>query len=253
MKPKDVIGDILNIINPILANDSDEKNIFPVGFTFYHVLERVCFNLTSIHVLIKDGMTKHDHAIGLLSRNLLSDFITTGYIRRLSKSEEEFYMQLYSLYDSDLKKAKSFLNLYLKAGFISDTEVEKYNESYSNENHIYKKIRDYCNEFDVRRFPQTNEIIGEFFESGLQDIWAEEIKRSYDTWAFLSKYEHLGWHSYDFTRRVDSQVSEDRLNSVLFKTIIMVASCLELLKENKAMDKAVMLCKVMTDFYINKK
>lgn len=205
MKPNEIIEKILRITNPILSKNIDESNNFPVGFTFYHVLERVNFNLESIRVLVEDGITKHEHAIGLLSRNLLSDFITTGYIIRLSKSDDEFYMRLYSLYDSDLKKAKSFLNLYLDAGFIDNEEVEKYNEKFNDENNVFKKIRDYCLEFDIKkRFPPTNEIIEEFFKSGLNDLWAEQIKRSYDTWAFLSKYEHLGWHSYDFTRTVDS-------------------------------------------------
>ncbi|MGN6647375.1 MAG: hypothetical protein ACTHJT_12690 [Cytophaga sp.] len=252
MKPDEIIEEILSITNPILSKDIEERNNFPVGFTFYHVLERVNFNLESIRVLVKDGITKHEHAIGLLSRNLLSDFITTGYIIRLSKSDEEFYVRLYSLYDSDLKKAKSFLRLYLDAGFIDSAEVEKYNELYNDENNIFKQIRDYCLEFDVKKFPQTNDIINKFFESDLNDLWTEQIKRSYDTWAFLSKYEHLGWHSYDFTRTVDSQVSEIRLNSVLFKTTIMAASCLELLKEKDAMESAVRLNKAIFDFYLKR-
>ena len=246
MKPDLIITKILHIIIPVLKKDLDQKNNFPVGFTFYHVLERVRFNLESIQILAKDNIVKHDHAIGLISRNLLSDFIATGYIIKLSVSEDDYYSKLYSLYDSDLRKVDSFLNMYKKAGFIDDDELKKHNKKYSDENHIYKVIRDYCEEFDLKSFPSTRAIIEKFLKSDMNDPWVDQVQKSYETWILLSKYEHLGWYSYDVTINTDNEKAIERLNSVLFKTVILVGSCLETLKEEQAMKDSVDLMRKFT-------
>lgn len=243
MNPDIIIAEILKIINPILIKYLDQKINFPVEFTFYHVLERIKFNLESLQILVKDNITKHDHAIGLISRNLLSDFITTGFIIKLSTSEDDYYSNLYSLYDSDLKKADSFLNMYKDAGCVDDDEWKNYNEKYSDENNIYKLIRDYCKDLDIKSFPTTRKIIERFLKSEMNDPWAVQIKKSYDTWGFFSKYEHIGWYSYDLSRNADKSIVIERLNSVLCNTSILVGSCLDTLKEEQAMNDSVDLMK----------
>ena len=237
MKPLETIGSILGIINPVIEKDLAEKNNFPKGFTFFHALERIQWNLESIKTLAKENIVKHDHGIGLISRNLLSDFIVTGFIIKLSESEDDFYLNLYSLYNSDLKKTDSFLQMFKDAGYLDDAEIKNYNEKYLNDGHIYKVIRNYANEFELRGFPSTRAVIEKFLASDKDDVWISQIQKSYDTWVYLSKYEHLGWNSYDLTRKTDSKKANDRLNNVLFKTIILTGSCLEILGEKEALDE----------------
>ena len=236
-----VISSILNVINPVLNNRSKASITFPLEFTFFQVLERIKFNLESIKVLLENGIEKHDHAIGLISRNLLTDFITTGYIIKLSSSEEDVYMKLYALYNSDLKKVDSILKTLKDAEFVNDDELKVLNEKYSNENHIYKVIRDYCIEFDVTSFPPVSVMIESFIKSDLKDNWSDQIKRSYDIWIFYSKYEHLGWNSYDLTRNTSAKKSNERLRSVLLKTLVLLGSCLEILKEEKGLADSIEL------------
>jgi len=236
------IQEILSLINPILSKGNSSIN-FPVEFTFKHVLERVQMNLESIHVLTKDSIFKHNHAIGLLSRNLLSDFITTGYIIRLSKSDDEYFANLYSLYETDLKKADAFIKMYKEAGYINEDTYREYHNRYSENNKIYKQIRDYRLEFGIKDFPQTKKIIEDFLKSDLTDYWAAQIKKSYDIWTILSKYEHIGWNSYDATRIIREADANKRLNIVLLNTTIMIASCCEILKEEKAMKAAMEMIK----------
>src|SRR6056297_2132943 len=143
MNPLETIGSILEIINPVIGKDLAEKNNFPKGFTFFHVLERVQLNLSSIQTLAKEDIVKHDHGIGLISRNLLSDFIVTGFIIKHSESEDDLYTSLYSLYISDLKKMDSFLQMFKDAGFVTDSDLTRFKEKYSDDKHIYKVIRDY--------------------------------------------------------------------------------------------------------------
>jgi hypothetical protein len=235
-----VISSILSIINPVLNKRYNESISFPLEFTFCQVLERVKFNLESIKVLLDKGIDMHDHAIGLISRNLLTDFITTGYVIKLSNSEEEIDMKLYALYNSDLKKVDSLLKTLKKADFVSNDELNVINEKYSNDN---KVIRDYCIEYEIKSFPSINTIIESFIKSDLKDIWSDQIKRSYDIWIFYSKYEHLGWSSFDLTRNTSAEKANERLTSVLMKTLILLGSCLEILKEKKGLTDSMELLK----------
>jgi len=241
MKTIQVISSILKIIDPVLNRRNNETTDFPVEFTFTQILERIKFNLESMKVLVENGIAKHDHAIGLISRNLLTDFITTGYIIKLSASDEEIYVKLYALHNSDLKKIDSYLNLAKSAGFSDDTELDAFKMKYSDENHIYKTIRDYCIEFEVKNFPSMISIIELFIIADLKDRWADEIKRSYDIWIFYSKYEHLGWNSYDLTRNTSTVKADERLRNVLFKTSILLGSSLEILKEEKGLTDSIEL------------
>jgi len=237
MNPLETIKNILEIINPVLEKDMDEKNNFPKGFTFFNVLENVQFNLESIQTLAKENIAKHDHAIGLISRNLLSDFIVTGFIIKLSKSEDDLIGNLYSLYNSDLKKMDSFLQMFKDAGFLDEEEFERFNEKYLDNRHIYKVIRDYANENNLNKFPSTRSIIEKFLSSDQNDPWTSQILNSYDIWVCLSKYEHLGWNSYDLTRNTNTKRANGRLSSVLFKTLILIGSCLETLGEMEALER----------------
>lgn len=238
-----IISKTLTLVNSILSKDIDERNNFPIGFTYYQVLERAKCSLDSLQLLVSDSIVKHDHAIGLILRNLLSDFITTGFIIRLSKDEETHYVNLYSLHNSDLKKVDALLNMYKNQGYVNADDLKSYEARYSNDNHIYKVIRDYCEEHQVKSFLPTRQIISKFLESDKNDIWVDKIKQSYGLWSFLSKYEHLGWNSYDLTRGVKEKDADERLRSVLFNTLIMIGCCFEILKEQEALKKSLDLMK----------
>lgn len=241
MKAVKVIGKILEIIIPVIKNRENGEMNFPVDFTFFHVLERVRLNLESIQILVNDSILNHDHAIGLISRNLISDFILTGYVLKLSTSQEEYYTNLYSIYNSDLKKMDSIMKMFKDAGLISDNEMKKFDHQYSNDKHMYKIIRDYADEYDLKSFPSIRSIIEKFLKADKKDVWVNQVQNSYNLWVQLSKYEHLGWNSYDFTRKIDLKRTSNRLMSVLFKTLILTGSCLETLREEQALTEIMNL------------
>ena len=236
MNPLEIIRKILENINPVLARDQHKKE-FPVDFTFYHVLERAKFSLESIAVLVKDGIAKHDHGIGLILRNLLTDFITTGYFIKILQSDQDVKNSLYSLYNTDLKKTDSFMKLLLKYGVINQTEMDKFMELYVDENHIYNMIRTYAEENKLKNFPPTSSIIEEFLKADSNDLWIKQVQESYDIWISLSKYEHVGWNSYHITRKTNENSAIKRLDNVLSKTLILTASCLAILKEKESEKK----------------
>jgi hypothetical protein len=174
--PRKTIQNIIDTLTDIL-NDNHEKNLdFPIEFTFMTILERVKFNLNSIQLLIEENYTKHDHAIGLLSRNLLSDFILSSYCLRFSDDEEDLKSKLYSLFYSDLKKVDNFLLLMKKGNLLTGNEYDEYKRKYATDNHIYKLINEEYSIIKPQSIPPISEIIKYFIESNHEDEWAHQVK-----------------------------------------------------------------------------
>ncbi|MBC8046958.1 MAG: hypothetical protein H7Y00_09205 [Fimbriimonadaceae bacterium] len=236
-----IIQEIKILIEPIVIKKEAQNINFPVEFTFFHVLERAYVNMISLRLLVGDSLINHDHAIGLICRNLLTDFITTGHIIRNVNSNEESYQNLYSLHYSDIKKIDSLIKMYKKYKVINEIEFSKIKEKIDNESNIYKIVKDYAIEYKLKTFPGTREIIEKFLSTNLSDIWVQEIKNSYDTWLFYSKYEHLGWFSYELTRDIGSAAIKKRIMMVLRCTTIMIGSCLEILNEKEMMKRSIVI------------
>ncbi len=127
MIPEEIINKMFDIIHPIINRKKLKTLDFPVDFTFFHALERIDNNLQTLNLLIKNDIIKYKHTIGLVCRNILSDFITTGFIVLISKDLDDFHVNLYRLYYNDLLKSESFLNLYVKAGLATEDDLTKYN------------------------------------------------------------------------------------------------------------------------------
>jgi len=241
MTAEEIIKSMLDIISPVMKRNKTKSLNFPDEFTFFHSIERINFNLQTLDLLINIDLIKYDHAIGLCCRNLLSDFITTGFIVKLSKDEEDYYVNFYRLYYSDLNREHSFLNLFIRAGIATENDRKKINDKKNDPREIHKLVFDYAAEFELKNFPSSTDIVSQFIKSKNDDLWSQEIINSYDVWSFYSKYEHIGWHSYGLTRDTSKDKATKRLIGVLKKTTILLASCLEILKEKPAFEKSVEL------------
>jgi hypothetical protein len=233
--PDEIIKQISGIIIPVMAKHKSKDFDFPTQFTFFHVLERIKFNLESLDLLVRSDIIKYEHGIGLICRNLLSDFITIGFIVKLSKDEEDYHVNLYRLYYTDLSKAESFLNVYLKAEIATTEDLKIFQGKKNNPEEIHKLVFDYATKYKINKFPSNAGIIDLFIQSKLEDQWAKEIIASYDLWVFYSKYEHIGWSSYNFTRNAEKTKAITRLLSVLRKTILLTYTCLDKLGEKQAL------------------
>lgn len=226
---------LIETIKSVTSNTHGKKFDFPVEFTFSHLLERIYNNLIALKHL-KEDFLKYEHGIGLIARNLLTDFITMGYVIKISGKRQEVIGSLYSLYNSDMLKADNFMKMKESAGEIDVAEMNKYMDRY-NQKSIYKDVRDYATINNIKGLPQIAQMITALNNSGKKDMWTQEIVHSYDLWLFYSKYEHVGWYSYDLTRSISKQNIEERLNSVLRKTLILICGCLDELKEENAYKK----------------
>jgi len=231
------IGDLRGIARPVLATAGEQES-FPVPFTFRLALERLESSLGTLEVLVKEDVMRHDHSIGLICRNILSDFITTGGIVKLPESQESRFELLYSLYFDDLRRTDNFMKLFEEADVLTREEANQYNEKHAMPDSMYKVIRDYKREYDTKPFPRNTSIIKDLLSKGKGDPWVIELHRSFDIWTYYSKYEHLGWYAYELTRNLDQKKAATRLLSVLRLSSLLQSSCLEVLGEKKAYEES---------------
>lgn len=237
-----IIEKIQNVIKPVLDKEPEFNSNFPVEFTLYHILERANCSINSLRILSKESIVTNDHAIGLISRNILTDFILISYIIVKSDSKEDLRWY-YALYRSDYNKMKSYLNFAERHKFVSSQELIELNKIYEND--FYKIIKT-NSEIEKVNFPSMKDIVEEFMTEFQTHLLANHISAAYDIWILLSKYEHLGIHSYTLTRQVPVENLKARLDTIISKSFILSGICLEGLYEDKAYSE---LLKLTEDVY----
>lgn len=240
METTTVLGQLRRIAESELKAEGT-KSVFPVDFTFRLVLERLESSLNTLEVLVKGDALRHDHSIGLICRNVLSDAIATGYVIKLSSSKENMLENLYAMYRDDLTRTDSFIDLFHKAGVLTTQEAEQYAAKHSVPDTMYKLIRDSFDENGPKEFPSSTTIIRRLLAWKKNDPWSIELQRSFDIWTYYSKYEHLGWYAYELTRNLDRKKAEARLRSVLRLVALLLSSCLEMLGRKEALEESMML------------
>jgi len=234
------ISALRGIARPVLAA-AGKQETFPVSFTFRLALERLESSLGTLEVLVKEDALRHDHSIGLICRNILSDAIATGYLIKLSTSEENLYENLYALYHDDLKRTDSVVKLFREGNVLSAEEATRYSEKHAMPDSMYKVIRDYHEEHKPKAFPSSTNVIRQLLATKKDDPWSIELQRSFDIWTYYSKYEHLGWYAYELTRNLDSTKAASRLKSVLRLAALLLSSCLEMLGQKAALEESMAL------------
>lgn len=233
MKLVEKIEKFENEIDLIIKKYINEDVQFPVELTLIHVLERTQFSLHSLNLLLQGNIGKKEHSIGLICRNLLTDFITISYIINKADSEEELYVNLYSLHLSDIKKTEASIEFFKGNEKLTDKEYLNAIDKLNNPKGIYKFIKDYASDYKLKLLPQTAQMIDWFLKNHNEDPWRKSVADSYDPWLFYSKYEHLGWFSYELTRKITEQKTRTLVESVIDKVPFMIKGCLIELENHK--------------------
>lgn len=233
MENNNLISDILNLLKPEITKERVNISI-PIDIFFLHVLERIYDNLYSISRLKKLDIVNSNHSIGLIYRNILSDFITVFYVI-LQSNEEEKTSEIYKLYKDDIKKFKSTLE---KLNYeIEDMKIflEFKTKSIDIFNHV-KEFKIDCKS----KFPNTTEILKQLKEVYKTDETGtlQLLIQAFDFWYLYSKYEHIGIFSmlYKRTMPYDNKKNNQREKEILKLTLLLISQCFFNLNESLLKD-----------------
>ncbi|MGI8893578.1 MAG: hypothetical protein ACR2GN_08975, partial [Bacteroidia bacterium] len=146
-----IISQLWIIVDKRIINGTNNLN-FPHHFTYYLVIERIHCSIYSLQTLLLDNAIHKNHAIGLIARNLLTDFLSIGYLTLTSKTSEELFMKLYALHNDCLMRVDKTFNKFFNHGVLSDKDLNEYNNRY-REGTLYYQIRSYCEKYKPKPFP----------------------------------------------------------------------------------------------------
>lgn len=223
------IQELLKIINPSLFGRYN-TDLGLVDFTFTHLIERLKSNLDSIELLHKDGIKKHRHVLGLSCRNILSDYIIGIYLDKMSINSIETEKKVIGMLISDFDKVNRYLKL------IEKLEPKKAADAKSNieQYQFYSDLKKNAKKFGSITLLPTGAIVDKAIKEKPLDEWTKQLVDSYDIWVFFSKYEHIGWYSYNLTRIDPLKEIDTRIAFVLICAANMLTICFDVLKDEKA-------------------
>lgn len=75
------------------------------------------------------------------------------------------------------------------------------------------------------------------------------ITHAYDHWVFYSKYEHIGWSSFNLTRIIDQPKYEKRLRYVLKLALMQVGMCCNVVTNGAAHEEASRKVNALNAFF----
>jgi len=238
----EMIAAMRTLATPVIEKKGGTSVTFPQEFTFILSMERLDRGLESMDELIPKGLQRHEHAIGLISRTILTDFITLAFVVNFSNIEE-VESTLYQIYWSDKELVDKHMKRFSDAGVLSIEEHEQYIACENQEGSFQHRVNEYYLNNEPKRFPAFAHILDKVFRDRPMKPLAFEIRNAYDQWFLLSKYEHMGWHSFALSRTLDVKDVEARVRRALYYSLLLLQICLEMLEENDLNAKAGLLFK----------
>jgi hypothetical protein len=225
--PKTAINEILKIIDPVIEKYQklDQKE-FSETLTNVHAIERFKWNLDSLYALINEDTVKHNHAIGLVIRNILTDSYTMAYIMHYNSDGIEESRKLYGMYKDDLDKYGEFFKLMHENDHISKVEYDKFVNIQNSSEYGFKKLNAHIDNNSIKKIDSTSQIVKKLLTNRKQQKHKninnlyDMLNRSYAAWNKYSKYEHMGYYSFIFSRNRNHPLFQEKLTNDIHEILI---------------------------------
>lgn len=226
------ISNLNNQIESLGVKEEVAQN-FPVKFLYFHGLERLYQSVNTIILILRGKPFDHGHALSLVMRNIITDFMILAYIYHKPKSEDERIDLAYNLYRSDIATNDRYIEYAYKNGMLNEEMYINYKTLHTGDGSLIKIIKDNSGNM---RFVSMKEISEYFVSQGDSDPIGSLVVKAYDYWALFSKNEHIGWNSYNFTRPVNDGMLVQWLYTVIEYIVTSSMLCCDILEEKGKMD-----------------
>lgn len=206
-------------------------------FIFVLFLERLNGNLNGVKVLLSNYQDELEHSLGLILRNILTDFFILSYLSKSNIKDDELENKIIALFYSDYIKNESNKKLLANTPFASSNESSNTSKLEVDKDRLSKFIIEEFNKRKLKKFPNTAKLIIITKEEGFKSNWDRYIIKAYDLWLFYSKYEHISMSYYNFVRLINPSNKSANIKASIEIAYIMVASCLTYLNEKDLSEK----------------
>ena len=212
----EVLNKMLNLTRSLTDQKKEVKD--DVLFSIL-IIERLQQSLETIKTLLANtGIRKHGHAIGLIGRNVLSDYLMFIYVFGNSVIHDPQYVVQW-LFNDDIKRVENHINWHSDNGLLPEADLFRNGkvefESDVSDKHwkqaLLKTEKD-IPEKDRIKSLSTGAIAKHLILSDSR--FARFARIAYDIWIHWSKYEHIGWYSYKLTR-IDIKDNSERIDFLI--------------------------------------
>jgi len=179
--------------------------------------------------LAADGIAKHEHAISLLSRTILTDYITIADAVYFSAGGD-CREALFKIYSADVTTLEGYLEWQRKWDMLTQDEHDEHKRKGGEDGHFVRLVRDHY-KGKLPHGPRPTKIADSLPKDNPR---AREVRLAYEQWFIYGKTEHVGYISTVIIDANDNILREWRLRLVILFAMRLAVICLEQLREPAA-------------------
>lgn len=241
MLNKELLIDIILFSTQVLDKEIIGSDNLPNGFTFRHAIERTNYSLLGINRLSDSDDCNYCHSINLICRNILTDYILLKYIKLKYKNDEDsISIFLLAIYNDEIIRAKNYISNLSSHPFSAKNSKEDFHKQFTDPQNILSHINQLI-ELNKSNLPKnittTTTIFKEILSTSNSNSQNIKIIDAYDIWLKLSKNEHIGWFSFEFSRNLNKEYVTKLINRTICYSIELIEICLEYLAEYESVEK----------------
>lgn len=227
---KNRLEDFIQFLSKILEKEIPNSDELPTGITYLQIIERTNYSLLAINRLLDSNDYKYSHALNLICRNILTDYILIMYIQvKFNSNSEEIKCFLLSIYNDEFDRLQKTIESKV---YISRSE--DFNIMFNNPKDRLYQIKNIIKHYNnkIPEYKSTIAMYNVLVNNHGSNTLTQEVIEAYGIWMKLSKSEHIGWFSFEFSRTLNIEEMKSLINIVLKKSINMIIFILPYFKED---------------------
>jgi hypothetical protein len=227
--------ELLNNLDELMKNLGEKKTQNQTELGLHLFMSRNYSSLKSAQYLLQQYEPAFDHALGLIFRNILTDFFLVMNIRFNTNGQEEIELVMDGYFIDSETKIDQYVALAKKCELTTVENIEKATENLNDKATISGVIREkkQSRKIDSKSI-QTSAIFKNLLENPrVEDHIKKGIKNAFDLWKYYCQYEHFGLKSLEINRNVSEKMFNSRIESIISYSILTIGTCLTALAKKE--------------------
>ena len=215
-------------LDELMKNLGEEKTQKQTELGLLLFISRNYSSLKSALYLLQQYEPTFDHALGLIFRNILTDFFLVMNIRYNTNGREEIDWVMEGYFIDCETKIDKYVALAKESELTTVENIKKATENLNDKATISGVIREkkQNRKIESKSF-QTSTLFKNLLKNpGVENHIKKEINNAFDLWKFYCQYEHFGLKSSEVTRNVSEKMFNSRIESIIIYSILSIRTCL---------------------------
>lgn len=227
-KEVEIFNSSIAFLEPIFQN-LPRKNEW-LGFTDFGLrlfIDRSYCGLKSAQLILNNFQDHYDQGLGLIFRNIISDFFLVMNMTLYAPKSQEIDFLLIHYFKDGENQMNRFINRMETTGMYP---IQMMNQIRANLTNAKTKSGLIRSEADPEIKPEMR--TAEIFTNLLKHHASNDqikmlLSHAFDLWKYYSQYEHYGISAYELTRNPRGEEFNSRIVSILKISFFSLTICLK--------------------------